>query len=117
MGMNSYRNYPKSPLAGGTFLYKDRPSEPEVLGPKSRRARHNYKPAPSASRYLAMLESGVRFEQMLKIIIKWSPDEIIEISGTAIVSERLICFEDRVSAATIWALEGLGNHVSRYTSA
>ncbi len=45
--------------------------------------------------YRIMLESGVRFEHVLKMIAEWSPDETIEIPGTAIVSKRLVCFEDR----------------------
>ena len=45
--------------------------------------------------YRVMLESGARFEHVLKMIAEWSPDETIEIPGTAIVSKRLVCFEDR----------------------
>jgi len=45
--------------------------------------------------YRVMLESGARFEHVLKMIAEWSPDETIEMPGTVIVSKRLVCFEDR----------------------
>jgi len=45
--------------------------------------------------YQVMLESGARFEHVLKMITEWSPDETIEILGTAIVTKKLVCFEDR----------------------
>ena len=45
--------------------------------------------------YRVMLESGARFEHTLRMIAEWSPDETIEIPGSAIVTKRLVCFEDR----------------------
>ncbi len=43
----------------------------------------------------SMLESGARFEHVLKMIAEWSPDETIEIAGTGIVTKRLVCFEGK----------------------
>ena len=45
--------------------------------------------------YRAMLESGARFEHVLKMLEQWSPQERIEIPGTGIITERLVCFEDK----------------------
>jgi len=45
--------------------------------------------------YRVMLESGARFEHVLKMIAEWSPRETVEIPGTGIVTERLTCFEGR----------------------
>jgi len=45
--------------------------------------------------YRIMLESGARFEHVLKMIGSWSPNEVVEIPGTGIETERLVCFEDR----------------------
>ncbi|ADM28749.1 integrase protein [Ignisphaera aggregans DSM 17230] len=45
--------------------------------------------------YRAMLESGARFEHVLKMIESWSPNEVIEIPGIGIETKRLVCFEDK----------------------
>ena len=45
--------------------------------------------------YQVMLESGVRYVHVLKMVAERSPGEIVEIPGTDIVSKRLVCFEDR----------------------
>ncbi|RLG86769.1 MAG: integrase [Thermoprotei archaeon] len=45
--------------------------------------------------YRIMLESGSRFEHVLRMIETWSPSETVEIPGTSIASRRLICFNDR----------------------
>ncbi|MCD6340899.1 MAG: integrase, partial [Desulfurococcales archaeon] len=45
--------------------------------------------------YQAMLESGVRYVHVLKMVAEWSPSETVEIPGTGIVSKRLVCFEDK----------------------
>jgi len=45
--------------------------------------------------YQVMLESGVRYVYVLKMVAEWSPSETVEIPGTDIVSKRLVCFEDR----------------------
>jgi len=45
--------------------------------------------------YRVMLKSGMHFEQILAMIELWNPGEMIEISGTSIVTRRLVCFEDR----------------------
>ena len=44
--------------------------------------------------YRVMLESGARFEHVLKMFENWSPRETIEIPGLNIVTKRLVCFED-----------------------
>ena len=45
--------------------------------------------------YRVMLESGVRFEHVLRMFESWSPGETIEIPGLDIVTKRLVCFEDK----------------------
>jgi len=45
--------------------------------------------------YRAMLESGARFEHVLKMVENWSPNEVIEIPGIGIETKRLVCFEDK----------------------
>lgn len=45
--------------------------------------------------YRVMLESGARFEHVLKMIAEWNPKENVDIPGTGIVTERLACFEGR----------------------
>ncbi|RLE63480.1 MAG: integrase [Thermoprotei archaeon] len=45
--------------------------------------------------YRVMLESGARFEHVLKMFEVWSPEEIIEVPGLDIVTKRLVCFEDK----------------------
>jgi len=45
--------------------------------------------------YRVMLESGARFEHVLKVFEDWSPEETIEIPGVDIVTKRLVCFEDK----------------------
>ncbi|MCD6084477.1 MAG: integrase [Desulfurococcales archaeon] len=45
--------------------------------------------------YKAMLESGARFEHVLRMFEKWNPSEVIEIPGLNIITKRLVCFEDR----------------------
>jgi intergrase/recombinase len=45
--------------------------------------------------YRIMLESGARFEHVLRMIELWNPDERVEIPGTSIVTERLICLEEQ----------------------
>jgi len=44
--------------------------------------------------YRAMLESGARFEHVLKMIESWNPSEVIEILGIGLETKRLVCFED-----------------------
>jgi len=45
--------------------------------------------------YSIMLESGARFEHVLKMIESWSPEEVVEIPEVNIETKRLVCFEDR----------------------
>jgi len=45
--------------------------------------------------YRVMLESGARFGHVLKMIAEWSPGETVEVLGTGLTSERLVCFEDK----------------------
>lgn len=45
--------------------------------------------------YKIMLESGARFEHILKIVVEWRPDEIVEIPNIGIATKRLMCFEDK----------------------
>ncbi|WP_338252532.1 integrase [Pyrodictium abyssi] len=45
--------------------------------------------------YRVMLESGARFEHVLRMIETWSPRERVEIPGTNIVTRRLVCFDDK----------------------
>jgi len=45
--------------------------------------------------YRAMLESGARFEHILRMIENWSPSDTVEIPGVSIETRRLVCFEDR----------------------
>lgn len=45
--------------------------------------------------YRVMLESGARFEHVLKMAETWSPNEVVEIPGVGIVTRRLVCFEDQ----------------------
>lgn len=40
-----------------------------------------------------MLESGARFEHVLKMIEGWNPEEVVEIPGVGIETKRLVCFE------------------------
>jgi len=44
--------------------------------------------------YSVMLESGAKFEHVLKMFENRGPRETIEISGLDIVTKRLVCFED-----------------------
>jgi len=43
--------------------------------------------------YRIMLESGARFEHVLKMIESWNPDEVVEIPGVGIETKRLVCFD------------------------
>ncbi len=45
--------------------------------------------------YRVMLESGARFEHVLKMAETWSPNEVVEIPGVGIETRRLVCFEDQ----------------------
>jgi len=45
--------------------------------------------------YRVMLESGPKFEHVLKMIAEWSPGETVEVLGTGIASRRLVCFKDK----------------------
>jgi len=45
--------------------------------------------------YRAMLESGARFEHILRMVESWSPSDTVEIPGVNIETRRLVCFEDR----------------------
>jgi len=45
--------------------------------------------------YRVMLESGARFEHVLKMVESWRPEEVVEIPGVGIETKRLVCFEDR----------------------
>jgi intergrase/recombinase len=44
--------------------------------------------------YRAMLEGGLRLSHTLHMIENFSPEEVIEIPNTAIVTERLVCFNE-----------------------
>ena len=46
-----------------------------------------------------MLESGARFEHVLRMIEEWRPSEIVETPGTGIVTKRPVCFEEQGSSA------------------
>ena len=56
--------------------------------------------------YRVMLESGARFEHVLKMFEGWSPEEIIEVPGLDIVTKRLVCFEDRSFCRYYMGLRG-----------
>jgi len=56
--------------------------------------------------YRVMLESGARFEHVLKMIEEWNPDEVIEIPNVGIESSRLVCFEDRGFCRYYMGLKG-----------
>jgi len=43
--------------------------------------------------YRIMLESGARFEHVLKMIESWNPEEVVEIPGVGIETKRLVCFD------------------------
>jgi intergrase/recombinase len=43
----------------------------------------------------AMLESGARFEHVLRMIETWRPEEVVEISGVGIETRRLVCFGEK----------------------
>jgi len=45
--------------------------------------------------YRVMLESGARFEHVLRMIETWSPSEHVEIPGVDLETRRLVCFEDK----------------------
>jgi len=45
--------------------------------------------------YRIMLESGARFEHVLRMIELWAPEEKVEIPGASIVTRRLVCFMER----------------------
>ncbi len=45
--------------------------------------------------YKLMLESGARFEHVLRMLEEWRPGERVEIPGTSIVTRRLVCFSER----------------------
>jgi len=45
--------------------------------------------------YRVMLESGARFEHVLKMIGSWNPDEVVEIREINLETKRLVCFNDR----------------------
>jgi len=56
--------------------------------------------------YRVMLESGARFEHVLKMLESWSPGETIEVLGLDIVTKRLACFEDRGFCCYYMGLRG-----------
>ena len=45
--------------------------------------------------YRVMLESGARFEHVLRMLESWNPGERVEIPGTSIITGRLVCFGER----------------------
>ena len=45
--------------------------------------------------YQVMVESGARLVHVLKMVEEWSPDDVVEIPGTGIVTRRLVCFEEK----------------------
>jgi len=45
--------------------------------------------------YRVMLESGARFEHVLRMSETWSPGDIIEIPGVGVETRRLVCFESK----------------------
>ena len=42
-----------------------------------------------------MLESGARFEHVLRMVETWSPEEIVEIPGVGLETRGLLCFDNR----------------------
>jgi intergrase/recombinase len=44
--------------------------------------------------YRLMLEGGLRLSHTIKLLESWSPNEVIEINGLGIDTQRLVCFED-----------------------
>ena len=43
--------------------------------------------------YRVMLESGARFEHVLRMIEEWRPSEVVEIPGVGLETRKLVCFE------------------------
>jgi len=56
--------------------------------------------------YRIMLESGARFEHVLKMIESWSPEEVVEIPGVGIETKRLVCFEEKAFCRYYVGLRG-----------
>lgn len=62
-----------------------------------------------------MLESGIRFEHILKILSNWRPSEYLEIPNTGMELKRLECFNDRSFAANIWVFKDLRCPLNGYS--
>jgi intergrase/recombinase len=45
--------------------------------------------------YRLMLEGGLRLSHTIRLLENWNPNEIIEINGLGIDTQRLVCFEDK----------------------
>jgi intergrase/recombinase len=45
--------------------------------------------------YRLMLEGGLRLSHTIKLLENWNPNEIIEINGLGIDTQRLVCFKDK----------------------
>jgi intergrase/recombinase len=45
--------------------------------------------------YRLMLEGGLRLSHTIRLLESWSPNEIIEVNGLDIDTQRLACFEDK----------------------
>jgi intergrase/recombinase len=45
--------------------------------------------------YRLMLEGGLRLSHTIRLLENWSPNEVIEINGLGIDTQRLVCFEDK----------------------
>ncbi|GBF09530.1 integrase protein [Aeropyrum pernix] len=53
-----------------------------------------------------MLESGARYEHVLRIIEMWSLDEVIEIPSVGMETRRLVCFRDKEFCRYYMGLRG-----------
>jgi len=56
--------------------------------------------------YRIMLESGTRFEHVLKMVESWKPEETVEIPGVGVETKRLVCFEEKEFCRYYMGLRG-----------
>jgi len=56
--------------------------------------------------YRLVLESGARFEHVLRMLESWKPEERVEIPGTSIVTRRLVCLRERGVLPLLYGFEG-----------
>ncbi|MEM4971023.1 MAG: integrase [Sulfolobales archaeon] len=56
--------------------------------------------------YRVMLESGARFEHVLRMVETWKPSEVVELPGVGLETKRLVCFEDRGFCRYYMGLKG-----------